>query len=62
MKIISYAMGILSMLTILSMIICGLWMRSHPVDNTSFHQSLGIATLVISLVTIIVMMVTIAHK
>lgn len=60
MKMISNIAGIISILLILLMLLCGLWLRSHPTTDAAslkFHYQFGLATLIISLVSIILLMI-----
>ncbi|MBC2723058.1 hypothetical protein [Desulfosporosinus sp.] len=58
MKLISTIMVSLSSLLLLSVLICGLWIRTQkaalaiPEDAVNFHINLGVATVVITLLTI----------
>ncbi|KUO51181.1 MAG: hypothetical protein APF76_16970 [Desulfitibacter sp. BRH_c19] len=58
MKIITTIMSSLSGLLLLSVLICGLWIRTQkttlaiPDDAINFHVILGVATVVITLLTI----------
>ena len=58
MKLIAIIMSSLSGLSLLSVLICGLWIKTQkaslavPEDAINFHVNLGIATVVVSLLTI----------
>lgn len=58
MKIITTIMSSLSGLLLISVLICGLWIRTQktnlaiPNDSINFHVNLGVATVVITLLTI----------
>lgn len=56
MNLVLKVLGGVSILLIICMFICGIWVKSHPVDDIGFHFKLGIATLLVSLVTIILFM------
>jgi cytochrome b561 len=61
MKIISNIAGVVSIILILLMLLCGLWLRSHPTTDSAslkFHFQFGLATLIVSLVTIILLMIS----
>jgi hypothetical protein len=64
MKIASIALSSLTILMVLSQLICGLWLQSHGVDPGSlrFHVRFGIGTVVISLATIVVMLIFILKQ
>jgi|GEM_PF-2149297 len=64
MKTASILLSSLSMLMALSELICGLWIRSNGAvpSSVSFHASLGIATVLVVLITIMVMLVFIVKK
>lgn len=50
--------GVISILLLISTIICGLWIKFHPVGNDlNFHFKLSIITVMVSLITIILFMV-----
>jgi len=57
MKIIAVILSSMSGLLLLSQLICGLWIRSQrsniAIDEAvKFHSNLGIAAIVVSLITI----------
>ena len=56
MDILLKIMGSISILMLVCTIICGLWMRFHPQEDKQFHFVLSLATVVISLLTIILFM------
>lgn len=64
MKTTSILLSSLSILMALSQLICGLWIKSNGAvpSSVSFHASLGIATVLVILVTIVVMLVFIVKK
>jgi hypothetical protein len=64
MKTTSIILSSLSILMALSQLICGLWIKSNGAvpSSVSFHASLGIATVLVVLVTIVVMLVFIIKK
>lgn len=50
--------GVVSILLLICTIICGLWIKFHPVGNDlNFHFKLSIITVILSLVTIILFMI-----
>ncbi|RPJ38752.1 MAG: hypothetical protein EHM21_16415 [Chloroflexi bacterium] len=60
MKIASIVLSSLTILMVLSQLICGLWMQSQAVidpSSVTFHARLGISTVVIALITVIVMLI-----
>ena len=58
MKTASIILSSLSILMLLSQLICGLWLASHGTDPSSlaFHSRLGIGTVVVVLVTLAVVL------
>lgn len=64
MKTTSIILSSLSILMALSELICGLWIKSNGAvpSSVSFHASLGIATVLVVLITIVVMLVFIVKK
>lgn len=64
MKIASIALSSLTILMVLSQLICGLWLQSQGADPGSlgFHVRFGIGTVVISLATIFVMLIFILKQ
>ncbi|MFZ5945572.1 MAG: hypothetical protein ACOYVD_15860 [Bacillota bacterium] len=58
MKIITTLMSLLSSFLLLSVLICGLWIKTKkatlaiPEDAINFHVNLGVATVIITVVTI----------
>jgi cytochrome b561 len=60
MKIISNIAGVVSIILILLMLLCGLWLKSHPTtdpESVKFHIKFGLSTLIISLISIILLMI-----
>lgn len=63
MKLMTIIMSSLSGLFLLSVLICGIWIRTQkatlaaPEDAISFHANLGVATVVITLLTIAVLLI-----
>ena len=59
MKTTSIILSSLSILMVLSQLICGLWLASHGADpsSISFHVRFGIATVLLTLVTLTVLLV-----
>ena len=64
MKTTSIILSSLSILMALSQLICGLWIKANGAvpSSVSFHASLGIATVLVVLITIVVMLVFIVKK
>ena len=64
MKTTSIIVSSLSILMVLSQLICGLWIKSNGAvpSSVNFHASLGIATVLVVLITIVVMLVFIVKK
>ncbi|MFV0516592.1 MAG: hypothetical protein ACK5MV_04285 [Aminipila sp.] len=56
MSIILKIMGGISIILLICTIICGLWIRFHPQEDMQFHFVLSLATVVISLLTIVLFM------
>ncbi len=56
MSILLKIMGGISILLLICTIICGLWIRFHPQEDMQFHFVLSLATVVISLLTIVLFM------
>jgi cytochrome b561 len=60
MKIAINIMAVVSILLLLSTLICGLWMKAQPtVDPSSFnfHVTLGIATVIVTLITLVLVFI-----
>ena len=59
MKIASIVLSSLTILMTLSQLICGLWIQSQGADPESiaFHSRLGMATVLVAVITVIVMLV-----
>lgn len=58
MNIFLKIMGIVSILLLLCTIICGLWIKAHPEGNDlNFHSILSLASVLVSLITIILFMI-----
>lgn len=60
MKIISILSACLTSLLMISTLICGLWIKSNKITETSsinFHTSIGIASVVFGLISIILLIV-----
>ena len=60
MKIISIITAIVTALLLFSTLICGLWIRSNKVTDASslsFHMNIGIATVVLSTISIILLFI-----
>ncbi|SHJ28029.1 hypothetical protein SAMN02745975_01700 [Geosporobacter subterraneus DSM 17957] len=59
MKIFSLIIAIVSGLLLSSTLICGLWIRANKVTDVSslnFHMSIGIASVLFSLIAVILLM------
>ena len=61
MKTASIILSSITVLMVLSQLICGLWMQSNGADasNIAFHTKLGIGTVIMALITITVMLIAI---
>jgi hypothetical protein len=63
MKIATTILSILSIVMLLSTLICGLWIHNAGdkitdlASSTNFHMNLGIATVVITVITLILIMI-----
>jgi hypothetical protein len=60
MNIIYILIAILTILLLLSLLLCGLWLKSHPTNDPSsvkFHLQLGITTIICSLISAILLIV-----
>ena len=59
MKTLPIILSSLSVLMLLSTLICGLWLRSNgaPADSVAFHAKLAIPTVIITLITFVVLIV-----
>lgn len=65
MKTISIIIGIITGLMLISTLICGLWIRSNKItDVTSidFHFKLGTASVILSIITIVTLLIHIIKK
>nr|WP_308741878.1 hypothetical protein [uncultured Anaerocolumna sp.] len=56
MAVLLKLLGIVSIVMLISTIICGLWIRSHPQEDIQFHFVLSLTTVIISLLTIVLFM------
>lgn len=60
MKIISILTGIITVLLLLSTLLCGLWIKSHNLNNNTeslvFHTKIGVATVIFGLISTILLM------
>jgi len=56
MAIFLKILGIVSIVLLVSTIICGLWIKSHPQEDMQFHFVLSLTTVIISLFTIVLFM------
>jgi hypothetical protein len=63
MKIVVLILSIVSILMLLSTLICGLWIRNagdkitDMASSLNFHMSIGVATVVITVITLIVVLI-----
>lgn len=61
MKIITIVVSVLAIITLLSTLICGLWISKQPeVDPSSllFHLRIGIASVILVIASIIMLLVS----
>lgn len=66
MKIVSLIVGILTMLLLLSTLICGLWINAKGLTNDSsslaFHMKIGTASVIFGVISVILLIVqTVKH-
>lgn len=64
MKLFTSIMAIMSLIFIFSTLLCGLWIRNKGLldeGSITFHAKLGIATVIISIITIIMLLVQLAR-
>jgi hypothetical protein len=59
MTLISIILSAITILLVLSQLICGLWLRAKGADpqGVAFHARLGIGSAIATLVTVVVMLV-----
>lgn len=61
MKVISLIAGIITILLLLSTLICGLWIKSHGltnnIDSLAFHMKIGIASVIFGLFSAILLII-----
>lgn len=61
MKTIYLIVGIITILLLLSTLICGLWIKSHDltnyVDSLAFHMKIGIASVIFGLFSAILLII-----
>ena len=59
MKPLSIVLSSLSVLMLLSTLICGLWLRSNgaPAESVDFHVKLAIPTVIITLIAFAILIV-----
>lgn len=64
MKALLWVSSVIAVLMQLSMLTCGLWIRNHGADQAgkAFHANFGIATIIVSLVTVIITMIYLLRK
>ena len=61
MKILTNILGIISIISILSTLICGLWIRANNVTELSsikFHSNIGILSVILVIAFIVVVMIS----
>lgn len=57
MNLLLKIIGISSILLLISTLICGLWIKFHPIgSDLNFHFKLSITTVILSLITIVLFM------
>lgn len=58
MNLFLKVLGVVSILLLVSTIICGLWIKSHPAGNDlGFHFRLSLTTVILALITIVLFMI-----
>lgn len=62
MKIAAVISSIITLLLLLSTMICGLWLKSGQPGDISFHMNCGIASLVFCCITFILLLVTFHYQ
>ena len=64
MKALLWVLSFVAVVMQLSMLTCGLWIRRYGADQAgkAFHANFGIATIIISLVTVIITMIYLLRK
>jgi hypothetical protein len=63
MKIAAVVLSSLTILMALSQLICGLWIQTHSApDSIAFHVRLGIATVIVAIVTVVVLLVPVFRR
>lgn len=62
MKTITLVSSIITLLLLLSTMICGLWLKSGQPGDISFHMNCGIASLVFCCITFILLLITFHHQ
>lgn len=58
MKIATVISSVVSILLLLSAMICGLWLKSGQQGSINFHMNCGITGIVFSIVTLILLVIT----
>ena len=58
MKIATIISSVVSILLLLSAMICGLWLKSGQPGSINFHMNWGIAGIVFSVITLILVAIT----
>ena len=64
MTIISIILSTITILLILSQLMCGLWLRAKGAtpEGVTFHARLGIGSVIATLITLVVMLVFILQR
>lgn len=61
MKIVTMMSGVITLLLMLSAMICGLWLKSDQPGSIDFHIGCGIASVVFCCITLILLAITLRH-
>lgn len=61
MKMATIISSVITLLLMLSAMICGLWMKSGHPGSINFHINCGIASFAFCFVTLILLVVTLQH-
>lgn len=64
MKIVSIASAAITILLVLSTLICGLWLKSKgaDVEGIAFHMKIGAASVIFSVMTAILLLIAVARQ
>ncbi|SDO14607.1 hypothetical protein [Acetanaerobacterium elongatum] len=54
--------GILSVALLACTILCGLWLRFHPVEDKSFHFQLSLVSVIVAFITMVLFLVNIFRQ